>query len=128
MELLLPQQTRSAPSFLINTSLRAKTGCRKHLAVVNAHRCSVDSIQQSQRSNANWRVGSEVRQMYPITEGKVAVLTGGGGSLGSNVGLQLAKLGVRVILADVNLEAAAQAASHIQDVVNRCIKKSYCLL
>lgn len=62
----------------------------------------------------SWHVGSDVRSMYPSAKGKVVLITGGGGSLGGNVSLQLAKLGAKVILADVNVDAVADAVRNIK--------------
>lgn len=62
----------------------------------------------------NWNVGRDVRSMYPSAEGKVVLVTGGGGSLGGNVSLQLAKLGAKVILADVDVDAVADTVLEIR--------------
>lgn len=46
-------------------------------------------------------------------EGKVAVLTGGGGVLASEIGSGLSKAGVKVVFLDIKEEAATQAADKI---------------
>lgn len=47
--------------------------------------------------------------------GKVAVITGGGGVLASEIGAGLAQAGVRIILLDINEEAAQASAQSIGD-------------
>jgi NAD(P)-dependent dehydrogenase (short-subunit alcohol dehydrogenase family) len=47
-------------------------------------------------------------------ENKVAVITGGAGAIGSATAHLLAKRGARVLLADVNREAAESIARHVQ--------------
>lgn len=45
--------------------------------------------------------------------GKVAVVTGGGSGLGEAIGKALASNGVKVVLSDINLEAAERVAGEI---------------
>ncbi|MCF8362968.1 MAG: SDR family oxidoreductase [Prolixibacteraceae bacterium] len=47
-------------------------------------------------------------------DGKVAVLTGGGGVLASEIGGGLAKAGVKIVFLDINEEAAINAAKEIE--------------
>jgi NAD(P)-dependent dehydrogenase (short-subunit alcohol dehydrogenase family) len=47
-------------------------------------------------------------------EGKVAVITGGGGVLASEIGGGLSKAGVRIVFLDINEEAAITAAKKIK--------------
>ncbi|MDA3816130.1 MAG: SDR family oxidoreductase [Prolixibacteraceae bacterium] len=47
-------------------------------------------------------------------DGKVAVLTGGGGVLASEIGGGLAKAGVKIVFLDINEEAAQNAAKEIE--------------
>lgn len=47
--------------------------------------------------------------------GKVAVITGGGGVLASEIGSGLAKAGVKVVFLDINEEAASVAAKKIKE-------------
>ena len=47
-------------------------------------------------------------------EGKVAVITGGGGVLASAIGGGLAKAGMKIVFLDINLQAAEQAAERIK--------------
>lgn len=49
-------------------------------------------------------------------EGKVAVITGGGGVLASEIGGGLSKAGVRIVFLDINEEAAEIAAQKIKDI------------
>jgi NAD(P)-dependent dehydrogenase (short-subunit alcohol dehydrogenase family) len=49
-------------------------------------------------------------------EGKVAVITGGGGVLASEIGGGLSKAGVRIVFLDINEEAAKIAAQKIEDI------------
>jgi NAD(P)-dependent dehydrogenase (short-subunit alcohol dehydrogenase family) len=49
-------------------------------------------------------------------EGKVAVITGGGGVLASEIGGGLSKAGVRIVFLDINEEAAKIAARKIEDI------------
>jgi NAD(P)-dependent dehydrogenase (short-subunit alcohol dehydrogenase family) len=46
-------------------------------------------------------------------EGKVAVITGGGGVLASEIGSGLSKAGVKIVFLDINEEAAVEAANRI---------------
>ncbi|MCK6209585.1 glucose 1-dehydrogenase [Georgenia sp. EYE_87] len=46
-------------------------------------------------------------------EGKVAIVTGGGSGLGEAIGKELAAKGVKVVLSDINAEAAERVASEI---------------
>lgn len=48
-------------------------------------------------------------------EGRVAVITGGGGQLGYAMGEALAELGATVVIVDINREAAESAASRLHD-------------
>jgi NAD(P)-dependent dehydrogenase (short-subunit alcohol dehydrogenase family) len=47
-------------------------------------------------------------------DGKVAVITGGGSGLGRGLGFALARLGVRIVLADINSDRARAAAGDIE--------------
>lgn len=53
-------------------------------------------------------------RMYDLT-GKVAIITGGGGGIGSVYGEALAECGAKVVLADLNLAAAEAAAAALRD-------------
>ncbi|GMH37413.1 hypothetical protein BSKO_05286 [Bryopsis sp. KO-2023] len=55
--------------------------------------------------------------MYPSVQGKVILVTGGGGALGTQVSLQLAKLGAKVYLADINEEAVERSVTEISSQV-----------
>ncbi|NQD87029.1 SDR family NAD(P)-dependent oxidoreductase, partial [Paenarthrobacter sp. CM16] len=46
-------------------------------------------------------------------EGKTALVTGGGSGLGEAISKDLAKNGVKVVVADVNLDAATRVANEI---------------
>jgi NAD(P)-dependent dehydrogenase (short-subunit alcohol dehydrogenase family) len=46
-------------------------------------------------------------------DGKIAIVTGGGSGLGEAIGKALAREGVRVVLADINLEGAERVAREI---------------
>lgn len=116
---MLLHSSRFVPFQLARSSEKINSRCRTHHVIVVVGRLTEDASRPALRSRRNWKAGSEVRNIYPLAEGKVAVVTGGGGSLGSNVGLQLAKLGMRVILADVDEKAAIQAANRIEDMVGR---------
>lgn len=48
-------------------------------------------------------------------EGKVVLVTGGGGSMGSEFGRAFAECGAKVILADLNKEASDEIAASLQD-------------
>lgn len=48
-------------------------------------------------------------------EGKVAVITGGGGVLASEIGGGLSKAGVKIVFLDINEEAAVEAAKRIEE-------------
>lgn len=48
-------------------------------------------------------------------KGKVAVITGGGGVLASEIGSGLSKAGVKIVFLDINLESAQRAARAIID-------------
>ncbi|MBP7506489.1 MAG: SDR family oxidoreductase [Prolixibacteraceae bacterium] len=48
-------------------------------------------------------------------KGKVAVITGGGGVLASEIGSGLSKAGVKIVFLDINLESAQWAAKAIVD-------------
>ena len=47
--------------------------------------------------------------------GRTAVITGGGGALGSAIGLGLSQAGAEIIVIDVNLESARRATKNILD-------------
>ncbi|MBN1927135.1 MAG: SDR family oxidoreductase [Prolixibacteraceae bacterium] len=49
-------------------------------------------------------------------EGKVAVITGGGGVLASEIGAGLSKTGVKIVFLDINEEAAKLAAQKIIEI------------
>jgi NAD(P)-dependent dehydrogenase (short-subunit alcohol dehydrogenase family) len=51
--------------------------------------------------------------MDQVLDGKVAIITGGGGGIGSVFGRELALRGASVLLADLNEEAAAARASEL---------------
>lgn len=62
--------------------------------------------------------GDEVMVQIPDLfdlSGRVAVVTGGGGALGSVVGVGLAQAGAKVVLADLRLDGIAAAAQRIVD-------------
>jgi len=46
-------------------------------------------------------------------DGKVAIVTGGGGAIGQVYGRALAEAGAAVVLADLNGESAARAAKEL---------------
>ncbi|MEV4475731.1 SDR family NAD(P)-dependent oxidoreductase [Nonomuraea sp. NPDC049421] len=48
-------------------------------------------------------------------DGRVAVVTGGAGAIGAAIGADLAALGARVVLADVDLPGASKAAAGLPD-------------
>lgn len=48
-------------------------------------------------------------------DGKVAIVTGGGSGLGEAIGKDLAARGARVVLTDINLEAAERVAAEIDE-------------
>ncbi|HEY0183780.1 MAG TPA: SDR family oxidoreductase [Rhodopila sp.] len=50
-----------------------------------------------------------------LLEGKLAVITGAGSGIGEGIALAMAENGARVIVADVNAEAAARVAAAIGD-------------
>ena len=51
---------------------------------------------------------------WPLLEGKVAVVTGGGGGIGGGVSRLLAHAGAKVVLCDIDPELAAATASDIE--------------
>src|SRR5690606_21688974 len=55
-----------------------------------------------------------ITDMFKL-DGRVAIITGGGGDLGSAVGLALAKAGAKVAFADINLAVAEQRAGVIAE-------------
>lgn len=55
-----------------------------------------------------------ITDMFKL-DGRVAIITGGGGDLGSAFGLALAKAGAKVALADINLAVAEQRARLIAE-------------
>jgi len=55
-----------------------------------------------------------LNQLFNL-EGKVAVITGGGGVLASEIGSGLSKAGVKIIFLDINENAAKEAAQKIVD-------------
>lgn len=59
-------------------------------------------------------VNTFLEEKFGLT-GRVAVVTGGGGTLGSAMGLGLAKAGANVVISDFNYEAAQKAASYIKE-------------
>jgi len=54
-----------------------------------------------------------LKDLFKI-EGKVAVITGGGGVLASEIGGGLSKAGVKIAMLDINEEAAKEAAKKIE--------------
>jgi NAD(P)-dependent dehydrogenase (short-subunit alcohol dehydrogenase family) len=54
-------------------------------------------------------------------EGKIAVITGGGGVLASAIGVGLAKAGMKIVFLDINLQAAEQAAERIKAIGGEAI-------
>jgi len=58
---------------------------------------------------------SYLDQLFEL-EGKVAVITGGGGVLASEIGSGLSKAGVKIVFLDINLEAAQIAANKINEM------------
>lgn len=58
---------------------------------------------------------SYIDQLFGL-EGKVAVITGGGGVLASEIGGGLSKAGVKIVFLDINEEAAIAAANRINDI------------
>ncbi len=57
---------------------------------------------------------SYLDQLFEL-EGKVAVITGGGGVLASEIGGGLSKAGVKIVFLDINEEAAKEAAKRIEE-------------
>jgi NAD(P)-dependent dehydrogenase (short-subunit alcohol dehydrogenase family) len=57
---------------------------------------------------------SYIDQLFGL-EGKVAVITGGGGVLASEIGGGLSKAGVKIVFLDINEEAALTTAKRIVD-------------
>jgi NAD(P)-dependent dehydrogenase (short-subunit alcohol dehydrogenase family) len=55
-----------------------------------------------------------IDQLFNL-EGKVAVITGGGGVLASEIGSGLSKAGVKIVFLDINEEAAQLAANKINE-------------
>jgi NAD(P)-dependent dehydrogenase (short-subunit alcohol dehydrogenase family) len=55
-----------------------------------------------------------IERLYNL-EGKIALITGGGGVLAGAIGCGLAQAGVKIILADINLEKAEANAETILD-------------
>ena len=51
--------------------------------------------------------------LFDLT-GRTVLITGGGGALGSAIGLGLSKVGAEVIIADINLENASKVADKIK--------------
>jgi NAD(P)-dependent dehydrogenase (short-subunit alcohol dehydrogenase family) len=49
----------------------------------------------------------------PVLKGRTAIVTGAGGGLGRSHALELARLGARVVVNDMNADAAARVASEI---------------
>ncbi|HPR32187.1 MAG TPA: SDR family oxidoreductase [Prolixibacteraceae bacterium] len=58
---------------------------------------------------------SYLDQLFQL-DGKVAVITGGGGVLASEIGAGLSKTGVRIVFLDINEEAAKAAAQRIVEM------------
>lgn len=56
---------------------------------------------------------SYLDQLFQL-EGKVAVLTGGGGVLASEIGRGLSKAGMKIVFIDINEQAAIEAAKRIE--------------
>ncbi len=54
-------------------------------------------------------------------EGKVAVITGGGGVLASEIGSGLSRAGVKIVFLDINEEAAIAAAKRIEEIGGEAI-------
>lgn len=57
---------------------------------------------------------SYIEKLFAL-EGKVAVLTGGGGVLASEIGSSLSKAGMKIVFLDINEEAAVKAAEKINE-------------
>lgn len=57
---------------------------------------------------------SYIENLFAL-EGKVAVLTGGGGVLASEIGSGLSKAGMKIVFLDINEEAAVHAADKIKE-------------
>ena len=80
--------------------------------------CNLDS--GSRRSEA--RVASaRMRSYMGRLDGKVAIITGGGGSMGSAQARLFTKEGSAVCVADYNLEAAQKVALELTDIGRRAI-------
>ena len=54
-------------------------------------------------------------------EGKVAVITGGGGVLASEIGSGLSKAGMKIVFLDINEAAAVEAANRIEKIGGEAI-------
>ncbi len=50
---------------------------------------------------------------------KVAIVTGGGGGIGCAIAVEFAKQGAKVMVADINLEAAQQTVAHLEKTGGR---------
>jgi NAD(P)-dependent dehydrogenase (short-subunit alcohol dehydrogenase family) len=63
---------------------------------------------------------SYIDQLFNLN-GKVAVITGGGGVLASEIGSGLSKAGMKIVFLDINEEAAQQAAERIHAIGGEAI-------
>ena len=63
---------------------------------------------------------SYIDQLFNLS-GKVAVITGGGGVLASEIGSGLSKAGMKIVFLDINEEAAQQAAERIHAIGGEAI-------
>src|SRR5690606_26706291 len=81
--------------------VRAATRCRCRRAAVTSDQERTGILEQTRILMAGFT-------------GKVAIVTGGGSGLGEAIGKALAARGVKVVLSDINLEAAQRVATDIE--------------